>query len=293
MIGFNGGLIGKDRTTTLAAAVGVWTLDEQIKAKRTNVWPLTDPKLLDAFPNASVAYSLRLLRGAYTGNLVTVRRASDNTTQGFTEAQINDGSLASFCSGTNGFVTTWHDQSGNANDATQATAANQPQIVTTGTVNTLNSKPCLTYNTSGSTNLNLDTPLTNVVSVFEVFKINSDVTATNTNFLLGDSTAKDYHAGSQATATWLDPSEAAAAVRNGTNQLNGVATNLTTTVRTGDHALISMIHTDFAAVSQLTQDRTNGRSIEGNMQEIILYSTSQSANVASISANINTYYDIY
>ena len=41
MIGFNGGLIGKDRTTTLVAAVGVWTLGEQIKARRTDIWPTT------------------------------------------------------------------------------------------------------------------------------------------------------------------------------------------------------------------------------------------------------------
>ena len=44
MIGFNGGLIGKDRTVTALAAVGVWTLDEQIKAQRSGVWPtLFDP----------------------------------------------------------------------------------------------------------------------------------------------------------------------------------------------------------------------------------------------------------
>jgi hypothetical protein len=41
MLGFNGGLIGKDRTTTLAAAVGVWTPGEQIKAQRNNIWPVT------------------------------------------------------------------------------------------------------------------------------------------------------------------------------------------------------------------------------------------------------------
>ena len=39
MIGFNGGLIGKDRTATTLAAVGVWTLDEQIKARRNLSWP--------------------------------------------------------------------------------------------------------------------------------------------------------------------------------------------------------------------------------------------------------------
>jgi hypothetical protein len=46
MIGFNGGLIGADRTTSLSAAVGVWTPSEQIKARRTNIWPVlatTDP----------------------------------------------------------------------------------------------------------------------------------------------------------------------------------------------------------------------------------------------------------
>ena len=47
MIGFNGGLIGKDRTTTVLAARGVWTLSEQIKAQRSGVWPtLSDPDAL-------------------------------------------------------------------------------------------------------------------------------------------------------------------------------------------------------------------------------------------------------
>ena len=41
MIGFNGGLIGKDRTITLAEAKGVWTPAEQIKARRTDIWPVT------------------------------------------------------------------------------------------------------------------------------------------------------------------------------------------------------------------------------------------------------------
>jgi len=296
MIGFNGGLIGKDRTTTALTAAGVWTLDEQIKARRSFAWPTTDLKLLTTYPNASVAYSVRLLREAYTGNLITVRRASDDATSGFTESQINDGSLASFCSGTNGFVTTWHDQSGNANDATQTTHANQPQIVTSGVVNTLNGRPCLTYNNSGSTNLNIGTRITDVTSVFEVLKIDSDATTANTNFLLGDSTLYDYHAGSQTPVTWIDSSVGAASVRNGTNQLNGVTSNLTTTARTANQTLISMIHSGTTSVSQLTKDRSispDQRSIRGRIQELIIYNTSQSSNVAAISANINAYYSIY
>jgi hypothetical protein len=39
MLGFNGGLIGNDRTPTSLTAIGVWTLDEQIKARRSGIWP--------------------------------------------------------------------------------------------------------------------------------------------------------------------------------------------------------------------------------------------------------------
>jgi len=292
MIGFNGGLIGKDRTSSTSPSVpGVWTLDELLKAKRNNQWPIAGLKLLDTYPSASAAYSLRLLTNAYTGDLVTVRRASDDTTDGFTQSQIDDGSLASFCFGTDGFVTTWHDQSGNANNATQATAANQPQIVSTGVVNTVNGKPCISWDSSGNDNLDMATRLTGVVSVFEVLQIVFDITGTNTSFILGDSTNYDYHAGN---GTWLSPGDASAAVRNGSNRLNNVLTNLTTTTRTGDQVLISMIHSGTAAVFDLTQDRNGGvRSIKGNMQELILYSSSQSGNVPGINADINLHYSIY
>lgn len=292
MIGFNGGLIGKDRTTSTSPSVpGVWTLDELLKAERNNQWPIAGLKLLDAYPSASAAYSLRLLTNAYTGDLITVRRSSDNATDGFTQSQIDDGSLASFCFGTDGFVTTWHDQSGNANNATQATAANQPQIVSTGVVNTVNGKPCISWDSSGNDNLDMATRLTGVVSVFEVLQIVFNIAGNQINFILGDTGGYNYHSGD---GTWLGAAEASAAVRNGANRLNNVETNLTTTTRTGDQVLISMIHSGTAAVSTLTQDRNGAnRSIRGNMQELILYSSSQSGNVAGISADINLHYSIY
>ena len=109
------------------------------------------PLLLDAYPSAAAAYSVRLLRSAYTGSAIRVRRSSDNAEQniGFSGANLDTSALTSFCSGTNGFVTTWYDQSGNANNATQTTAANQPQIVSSGSVINVNSKPCLQFtNTS-------------------------------------------------------------------------------------------------------------------------------------------------
>ena len=82
--------------------------------------------LLDQFPGAAVAYSLRNLVGTSNPNVVRVRRSSDNTEQDFTAAQVINGTLTTFCGAGNGFVRTWYDQSGNGYHAQQATTANQP-----------------------------------------------------------------------------------------------------------------------------------------------------------------------
>jgi hypothetical protein len=92
--------------------------------------------LLDTYTGAAAAYSLRRLSISYTGSAIRVRRASDNTELdiGFVGEGLDTSALTSFCSGTNGFVKTWYDQSGNGRDGTQTTAANQPQIVSSGSV---------------------------------------------------------------------------------------------------------------------------------------------------------------
>ena len=103
--------------------------------------------LLDTYPGASAAYSVRKLRNAYTGNAIRVRRSSDNTEQdiGFSGANLDTSSLSTFCSGTNGFVTTWYDQSGNGVNLVQTTAINQPKIVTSGVISTTNSRPSIDF----------------------------------------------------------------------------------------------------------------------------------------------------
>jgi hypothetical protein len=46
----------------------------------------------------------------------------------------------------NGFVTTWYDQSSSGFNVTQATQANQPQIVASGVVQTQGGKPSVLFN---------------------------------------------------------------------------------------------------------------------------------------------------
>jgi hypothetical protein len=84
------------------------------------------------------AYELRLLRSAYAGPCINVRRSSDNaaTDIGFVLSGsyyvLDVATLLTFCGSGNGFVTTWYDQSSSAANLTQATAANQMQIVSSG-----------------------------------------------------------------------------------------------------------------------------------------------------------------
>lgn len=293
MIGLNGGLIGKDNTPNQEYSLpGMWTLDEQIKARYTNIWPST-ALLLDAFPSPLAAYSLRSLSTSAT-NVVRVRRSSGAPSEeNFTAVQVANGELETWVgAGNNGFVTTWYDQSGNGNNATQATTANQPQIVTSGSVNLTNGKPCLVYNNSGSTSLTLATRLTTILSVFQVLNIASSQLSGGGKYLLGDSSEYNYHGGD--SGTWLSSQYASSKVQNGTNRINKTITNLMTTSRTSNQVLISMIHTGNAIASRICQDRgLTTNSIRGTVQEVVLYSTSQFANFNGIAANINAYYNIY
>jgi len=92
--------------------------------------------LLDIYPNAAVAYLLRRLRTAYTGNCIRVRRSSDSTEQdiGFaSNGLLNSAVLLSFVGAGNGFITTWYDQVG-SNNATSTTTTQQPLIVSSGSL---------------------------------------------------------------------------------------------------------------------------------------------------------------
>jgi hypothetical protein len=102
--------------------------------------------LLDNYgQNIGAAYSVRLLSSTYEGNCMEIRRDSDNATQniGFSNNVLDTSAIATFCSGTNGYVRTWYDQSGNDKNVQQTTATKQPRIFYEGSVVTLNGKPAL------------------------------------------------------------------------------------------------------------------------------------------------------
>ena len=251
--------------------------------------------LLDTYPGAAAAYSVRLLDSTYTGDCIRVRRASDNTEQdiGFDgNGDLDTGALASFCAGTNGFVKTWYDQSGNGNDATQATTANQPKVYDSVTGVVLeNALAAMSINGSVFQRLAITNPLTGQpATVFCVYKASTTTSfpynsstqtfthigrrSTGEYFLsAGNVIASGVHPSTQVLSTAVFDGASSVAYWNGVSQLTGNA---------GANAHIDVIG------SFPSFDRMNG-----TIQEIIIYASDQSANRAGIEANINAFYSIY
>jgi hypothetical protein len=94
---------------------------------------------------ATAAYGLRRLATAYVANkAIKVRRTSDSATQdiGFlANGRLDTTSLATFCSGTDGYIDTWYDQSGNGLDLASQGSTHDFRIVNAGTIDTLNGVP--------------------------------------------------------------------------------------------------------------------------------------------------------
>jgi len=96
--------------------------------------------LLDENPGAAAAYSLRRLSSTYTGSAIQVQRADNvggTTDIGFDSyGDLDTAALTTAAAGNSMVVTTWYDQSGNSNNATQGSSLLRPKIydATTGVV---------------------------------------------------------------------------------------------------------------------------------------------------------------
>lgn len=195
-----------------------------------------------------------------------------------------------------GFVTTWYDQSGNANNSTQATAANQAQIVSSGVVNTLIcGKPCVTASSSRMIMTNSITTLQELT----MYSVYEGRVSNQVSYFIGNSTTNSYLYAVGSTGNYL------------TNIGGGSAFNFQTITAVDDRILSlfrdnSNLLTSFQQKTQLTNTTTrSGNSTYnsilgvatlgfGKYSEIIWWDgqnlISQQGN---ISDTINNYYGIY
>lgn len=108
--------------------------------------------VLDGLPATLASYSVRRIRGAYTGPLLRVRRNSDDAEQdiGATmTGNLNLAALGSFCGFASCFVSIWYDQSGNSRNAMSTSVSLQPQLVNAGAVETEGGRPALSFTSAG------------------------------------------------------------------------------------------------------------------------------------------------
>jgi hypothetical protein len=252
--------------------------------------------LLDLYPSAAAAYSLRKLRTAYTGSAIRVRRASDNTEQdiGFSSGNLDTTALTTFCSGTNGFVKTWYDQSGNGINAIQTTASNQPQIVSSGAVITQNSKPILIFSGQFFELNSTLTPATN----WSIFGVGLKNVANQTLTFIGGTTSFN-----SALISFTDNNIYMLGVGNYITTSDSPVTSYRLNSGFVVGGLASSIYRNdvllttsnvFGAVAQnfVYIGRYGTQIDNSSMSEVILYQSNQLSNNSGINNNIITYYGL-
>ena len=289
------------------------------------------PLLLDLYPNAAAAYSLRKLRTAYTGSAIRVRRSSDNAEQdiGFDlNNNLDTTALTTFCGAGNGFVTTWYDQSGNNYNATQTSATFQPAIVSSGSVITLagigSPKPTLSFDgsndcltISGSQSYFKFIHNGDFATVMSVSRILS----TGVMGLFGNNGGTSTNIGLTFLSINNDPRFFVSRGVTGSFVVDVSTPN--NTIGANQYLFFSEIDADNSVVAnrgklyinngsaysntannpvsganatydlQIGTRGNNVSPLNGNHQEVVIYNSLNTLNRAGISSNINSYYGIY
>ena len=283
----------------------------------------SSPLLLDLYPSAAAAYSVRKLRTAYTGSAIRVRRTDLTESDiGFTGlGNLDTAALLSF-TGTgaldNGFITTWYDQSGNARNATQTTALNQPQIVSSGSVITEtfigSSKPSVQFTTLSQ--LPFDNTIAKDIGELFIKTVSShtggdayraivNFTTDGTSFNTRSGIFARSSANLEAGGRRLDinsyefvnsSNNASKGILGGffdyTNANLSVSVNSTTTQRIGGFQTPGNTSNTNAQINTIGSTGA-GVNFAGKISEVVIWLSDESSNNTNINTNLNTYYEIY
>lgn len=267
---------------------------------------------LDTYTNAAVAYSFRKLRAAYAGSAVRIREDGGNTEAdiGFdANGDFDTAAAASHIGANNGFIVTWYDQSGNGDDATQATAANQPAYVASG----INSKPSLSFTATSSQSLKTATDAVSiggtVLSCFAVAYMNSgtDTYGRLVSFLASGQTNDYDNAGSAPVILRNVGSQVWGAYRNNIGLFDGGSLTYGTALSMAS-IWDGTNHTNYANGTGGTAEASSGTwgstgtvrigtdpaatDWDGQCAEIILWAVDQTASVSGIYGNHSTYWGV-
>ena len=228
---------------------------------------------------------------------------SDEQDIGFnSNGELDTNALLDFADGGDAWVSVWYDQSSNGNDAEQGTNDYQPKIVSSGSLVTENGKPALQFDGVNDRfpfdNTNLD------IGSLSSFTVGKYADTSGSEVMLGLS-------GGVGNKRWYAPYLTggnfnygygnAFDVMNTTADTNqnlhtliagstlGNAESFLNSSSVGTYALDSGIDLTNEGIMNLK----NSFYSNGNLQEVIVYDSDQSANRTGIETNINDFYSIY
>jgi hypothetical protein len=259
--------------------------------------------ILDNFPGALFAFSTRQMRNQ--ANLsFRVRRSSDNgeTDIGFdSSGNLNEAQLSSFVGANDGYIATWYDQSGNGNDISESTTANQPVIVESGTIYKENGLPALKtpHNSNG-----MDTGISGIQekSVFVVAHLFLPFYGGSTGRLLtsyggsggvGDEYILDRDLVSN-NLRYFDGGSSTTVTGTGFfHQLNAIRTTSTISVQVdngtpGSTSVGSNTNSNNFKVFE--EGGSSDNEVVQSISELIFYNSDQTSNKAGISLDQKTYF---
>jgi hypothetical protein len=257
--------------------------------------------LLDIYPGAAAAYSLRKLRTAYNGSAIRVRRSNDNaeTDIGFVNNELDTVSLNTFVGANSGFITTWYDQSGNGINATQSTSANQPRIVLSGVIETQLLKPAIKFTNSNGNGFTTTLSLNNPFSMISV--LSQDITATLASTRIIQSSTNNSLISLKRPDN-LSIYTNATVISNFTSQISNQSYLISFLRQT----TTSYVYQNGASISNSSTSSENwgtvtiggvglfsGEPFLGKISELVIYGSNKNSDIPGIHGNINSFYTIY
>lgn len=267
-------------------------------------------RLLNDYPGAEAAYSVRLLDKNYSGPCMRVRNVSTNATSdiGFTaDGDLNEADIASLCGTANGAVEIWYDQSGGGHHQIQETTTLQGFIYLGSTQSVLkeNGKPVIVFTDGGtlqnvahsSVSVNLMTQVDSTAPLpgytFCVVGPGGDF-STYSNFMIGTTSNGGIRYGFATTTSPSPPDN---------NMTANYTVNQTALTSPNQSQLYAAI--DPQAVVTAEWESTSSTLVRWGInynypfagsiqaQEYVIYYSDKSSDQAAIEDAINGYYGAY
>ena len=257
----------------------------------------------DTYGDVTAYYSLRKFTEAETLNAIRVRKevssVDEETDIGFdSNGDLDTTALLSFASdadGGNVYVTIFYDQSGNGNNATNATESEQPLVVSGGTLVSENGKAAIDFDgvddkLGFASNLNIGgSP--SIISVINIAA--GDVAwrgGGNDYWYFQGSQIFRYRNGDFDT-TWVNSD--GLPVVTGSQKLIATYKNSTSVELAVDGTSVATKSSGTGTDGAFNYIGGDALNMDGVWQELIIFTSDQSTNRTGIESNINDHFTIY